>query len=140
MKYNLKLHTDNNQADTDAVSHPMAEYPCLYGPMVLMQLTFKVLPWLCCAVLCCAVLCKWGEKNLHFGRWLLPRGGYSVLYSVSDNKNQCSQGFLCVAGPHVVAPKSPPVVCWPAIGPWQSAIGVAANHKPHHNWRGFGRH
>ena len=27
------------------------------------------------------------------------------------------QGSLCVAGPHVVAPKSPPVVCWPAIGP-----------------------
>ena len=50
------------------------------------------------------------------------------------------QGFLFVAGPHVVAPKSPSVVCWPAIGPWQSAIGVAANHKPQHNWRGFGRH
>ena len=49
-------------------------------------------------------------------------------------------GFLCVAGPHVVVPKSPPVVCWPAIGPWQSAIGVAANHKPQHNWRGFGRY
>ena len=32
----------------------------------------------------------------------------------------------------LVAPKSPPVVCWPAIGPWQSAIGVSANH--------FGRH
>ena len=39
------------------------------------------------------------------------------------------QGFLCVAGHQVVAPKSPPVVCWPAIGPWQSAIGVVANHK-----------
>ena len=38
-----------------------------------------------------------------------------------------SQGFLCVAGPHVVAPKSPPVVCWPAIGPWQSAI--ITNHN-----------
>ena len=50
------------------------------------------------------------------------------------------QGFLCVAGHQVVAPKSPAVVCWPAIGPWQSAIGVAANHKPQHNWRGFGRH
>ena len=51
-----------------------------------------------------------------------------------------AQGFLCVAGPHVVAPKSPPVVCWPAIGPWQSAIGIAANHKPQHNWQEFGRH
>ena len=49
------------------------------------------------------------------------------------------QGFLCVAGPHVVALKSPPVVCWPAIGPWQSAIGVSANHKSQHNWRGISR-
>ena len=37
----------------------------------------------------------------------------------------------------LVAPKSPPVVCWPAIGQWQSAIGVPANHKPQHNWRGI---
>ena len=59
---------------------------------------------------------------------------------LSHPKMLASQGSLCVAGPHVVAPKSPPVVCWPAIGPWQSAIGVAANHKPQHNWRGFGRH
>ena len=27
-----------------------------------------------------------------------------------------SQGSLCVAGPHVVAPKSPPVVLWFEIG------------------------
>ena len=46
-----------------------------------------------------------------------------------------TQGSLCVASPHVVAPKSPPVVCWPAIGPWQSAIGVSANHKPQHYWQ-----
>ena len=65
----------------------MAEYPCLYGPMVLMQLTFKVFPGLGRAVLGCAV--QLGGKNVHFGRWLLPRGGYGVLYSVSDNKNQC---------------------------------------------------
>ena len=52
---------------------------------------------------------------------------------LSHPKMLASQGSLCVAGPHVVAPNSPPVVCWSAIGPWQSAIGVAANHKPQHN-------
>ena len=51
---------------------------------------------------------------------------YLVLVQLV-NTHTTSQGFLCVAGPHVVAPKSPPVVCWPAIGPWQSAIGVAAH-------------
>ena len=40
----------------------------------------------------------------------------------------------------LVAPISPPVVCWPAISPFQSAIGVSANHKPQHNWRGNRRH
>ena len=55
-------------------------------------------------------------------------------------KTDSAQGSVCVAGLHVVVLFPRQVVCWPAIGPWQSAIGVSANHKPQHNWRGFGRH
>ena len=35
---------------------------------------------------------------------------------LSHPKMLASQGSLCVAGPHVVAPKSPPVVLWFVIG------------------------
>ena len=47
---------------------------------------------------------------------LLNRYSYRVCTLIYQFILDISQGFLCVAGPHLVAPKSPPVVCWPAIG------------------------
>ena len=61
--------------------------------------------------------------NFHFKR----------LASVQHHK----EGSLCYAGLHVVALFPHQVVWWPAIGPWQSAIGQSANQKPQHNWRGI---
>ena len=49
---------------------------------------------------------------------------------VDVEKSRKKSRSLCVAGPHVVVLFPHQVVCWPAIGPWPSAIGVAANHKP----------
>ena len=59
---------------------------------------------------------------------------------LSHPKMLASQGSLCVAGPHVVAPKSPPVVLWFMIGCYPNSRLPWTNSRPTHNWRGFGRH
>ena len=53
---------------------------------------------------------------------------------------KAAQESLCVAGPHVVAPKSPPVVLWFVIGCYPNSRLPLTNSRPTHNWRGFGRH
>ena len=51
-----------------------------------------------------------------------------------------TQRFLCVAGPHVVAPKSPPVVFWFVIGWYPNSRLPWTNSRPTHNLAGEKRH
>ena len=67
-----------------------------------------------------------------------PPPHYIMLATLCHSKPP--QGSLCVAGPHVVAPKSPPVVLWFVITWYPNSRLPWTNSRPTHNWRGFGRH
>ena len=74
----------------------------------------------------------------------------SITILSGDNMFKClfglilsmPQGSLCVAGPHVVAPKAPPVLLWFVIGWYPNSRLPWTNSRPTHNynWRGFRRH
>ena len=69
-----------------------------------------------------------------------------TLAAASEHRHQHhvrrrrSQGSLCVAGLHVVAPISPPVVLWFVIGWYPNSRLPWTNSRPTHNWRGNRHH